>query len=109
MNIQPLHDWLIIELEPAPERKGCIILPDPDNEPLRIGKVLRAGPGRQHPNSNAFRPMMVKEGDRVVFPMAVTECGSGRNITHALDDNKLRMIRETDIFFVVEGNLRIEV
>ena len=67
-----------------------------------------AGPGRRHPNSPAFRPMMVKVGERVVFPMAVTQCGSGKNITHKLTDGQ-SMIRETDVFFVVEGDISVEV
>lgn len=108
MKVRPLQDWMVVEVEPAPTHKGCIIVPDPDRAPLRIGKVLAAGPGRQHPKSKAFRPMAVKVGERVAFPMAVTQCGSGKNITHLLEENQA-MIRETDVFFVVQGDVAVEV
>jgi len=107
MNVRPLHDWILIELEEAKTKKGSIIIPDPDRAPLRVGKVLRAGPGRLFPD-NVYRPVDVKPGDRVVFPMAVTECGSGKNITHTLDNGQ-RMIREPDVFFVIEGDVDVEV
>jgi co-chaperonin GroES (HSP10) len=108
MKVRPLHDWMVIELEPAPTHKGCIIVPDPDKEPLRIGKVLAVGQGVKNPKRNVVRPTRVKVGDRVAFPMAVTQCGSGKNITHHLDDGH-RMIREEDVFFIVEGDVCVEV
>lgn len=119
MNVRPLHDWILIELEEAKTKKGSIILPDPDRAPLRIGKVIRTGPGRilkvlkKGPDGEklmdgGYRPVDVKPGDRVVFPMAVTECGSGQNITHTLDNGQ-RMIREDDVFFVIDGNEDIHV
>lgn len=106
--LKPLHDWILLELEPAPTHKGCIIVPDPDRAPLRIGRVLATGPGRRHPGTGALRPMAVEVGERVAFPMAVTQCGSNKGVTHRLEDNQV-MIREPDIFIVVEGNVSVEV
>jgi len=52
--------------------------------------------------------MAVEVGERVAFPMAVTQCGSNKGVTHRLEDNQV-MIREPDIFIVVEGNVSVEV
>ncbi len=106
--IRPLHDWLVIDVEPAPTHKGCIIVPDPSKTPLRKAVVLAAGPGRRYHGKDAFHKMEVEVGERVAFPMAATQCGSGENITHVLEGNQ-RMIRETDIFFVLNEDVDVEV
>jgi co-chaperonin GroES (HSP10) len=99
---------MVIELEPAPTHKGCIIVPDPDKTPLRIGKVLAIGPGRRYTNDKIFHKTEVEVGERVAFPMAATQVGTNRNLTPRLEDNTC-MIRETDVFFTVEGDVDVEV
>jgi co-chaperonin GroES (HSP10) len=99
---------MVVELEPAPTRKGCIIIPDPDKTPLRIGKVIAIGPGRTYPNDKVFHKTEVEVGERVAFPMAATQVGTSKNLTPQLADDTC-MIRETDVFFTVEGDVNVEV
>jgi co-chaperonin GroES (HSP10) len=101
-----MHDWLLIELEPAEKKRGSIIVPDPSRQPIRIGKVLRAGPGRRFPKSKAFRPVVVEKGERVAFWMATTQCGGADQITYHLPENQ-RMIRETDVLMVVGEGVEV--
>ena len=106
MNLRPLHDWLVIELEPAPEMKGSIIIPGTVPEPIRIGKVLRAGPGRQWPEK--FVPMAVKAGERIAFFKAVTDSGQNKAASFQLPKDQ-ELIRETDVLFTVEGDVEVSV
>lgn len=106
MKVRPLHDWLLIELEPAERQRGSIIVPDPSKQPIRIGKVLATGPGRRHPNSNVFRKVVVEKGERVAFWMATTQCGGAERIEYHLPDNQ-RMIRETDVLCVVGEGVEV--
>ncbi len=67
MNLQPLHDRLI--LEPASKEEvsaGGIILPDSAQEkPLR-GKVLAVGPGKRLDNGK-LAPIDVQAGETVLY------------------------------------------
>lgn len=106
MNLRLLHDWLLIELEPAPKQKGSIIVPDSVPEPVRIGKVLTAGPGRRW--GKKFVPVTVEKGERVVFFKAVTDSGQNKAVSYCLPDNQ-EIIRETDVLFAVEGDVEVSV
>ncbi len=108
MKVRPLHDFILIELEPPRKKVGSIIIPDPERAPLRIGKVLRTGPGRRHPNSNVFRRVTVEKGERVVFFMATTQVGGAKEIAYHLPENQ-RLIRETDVLFVTQKGVEVDV
>ncbi len=97
MKLRPLHDWLLVELEPQKETfEGSIIVRVSDS-PIRIGKVLAAGPGRYYVDK--FVPTEVEVGERVVFLIAAADTRSGQALHHHLPDNQ-RLIRETDVLFV---------
>jgi co-chaperonin GroES (HSP10) len=107
MKIRPLHDWVLIEVEPPAKKKGSIILPDPDTTPVRFGKVLRYGPGRRLKKSDRLIPAQVKKGERVAFFMATTQTRQGRSLSHSLPDNQA-LIKESDVLGVLDGNVMVE-
>lgn len=62
---------------------------------MRIGRVLKAGPGRAMPGSSERQPMDVKEGDYVLYPQGTKERCSmsveGSDLSLLLDaDDPLR-------------------
>jgi chaperonin GroES len=67
MNIQPLHDRIVVEAA-AKESKsaGGIILPDSAQEKPLSGKVLAVGPGKTLDSGTTVKPE-VKKGDTVLY------------------------------------------
>jgi chaperonin GroES len=67
MNIQPLHDRIVVEAA-AKESKsaGGIILPDSAQEKPLSGKVLAVGPGKTLDSGTTVKPE-VKRGDTVLY------------------------------------------
>lgn len=109
MNIRPLSDWVLIELEPEKETsRGGIIRVGP--QPIRIAKVLRVGPGKWWLNKDGSRHTFwetrVKSGDRIAFCMAVLQTLQGKAIVHSVGEN-MGLIRETDILFAVNGDVEV--
>jgi len=102
-----LHDWLLIELEPPKQTAGSIILPDPEREPMRMAKVLSTGPGRRS-KTGSIRPLGVSPGERICFHMANLQTKQGRELCYRLEDNQ-GLIRETDVLFVVKGDVDISL
>ncbi|MBE9527936.1 MAG: co-chaperone GroES [Proteobacteria bacterium] len=67
MNIQPLHDRILVKrLEEESKTAGGIIIPDSAKETPAEGEVVAAGPGRVD-DAGKTVPMGVKSGDRVIF------------------------------------------
>lgn len=105
-KLRPLHDWLLVELEPSKETVGSGIIVRVGENPVRFGKVLAVGPGRRY--QDKYVPTSVEVGERVVFFIASTDTMSGRMITHQLPDNQ-RLIRETDVLFVTDEDIEVSV
>jgi co-chaperonin GroES (HSP10) len=100
-----LHDWVLVELEPAKEvTSGGIIKVGPD--PIRIARVLQVGPGRRYPDR--YVPTQVRVGDRFPFFKASTDSKNGRAIAERLPEGQ-ELVRETDILFVIEDGADVEV
>jgi chaperonin GroES len=112
MNVRPLHDVLLIDIEQEKKvSSGGIILPDSSREPIRIGKVVAAGPGRSwkvRDGKKTFWPMQAEAGDRVAFFMANLETKQGYQLCHVLGEGH-GLIRETDVLFVIPEGENIEV
>ncbi len=103
MQLRPLQDRVLVELEPERgESYGGIILTGRD--PVRTGKVLRVGPGKDY--KDRYLPTEVKPGERVAFLQACLETRSEAQINYKLPDNQA-LIRETDILGVVEDGVDI--
>lgn len=90
MNIKPLSDRVLIEPTPAEEvtMNGIIIPASAKEKPLR-GKVLAVG------NGTKDEPMILKEGDEVLFGKY-----AGNEIE--LDGIKYIMMRQSDVLAVIE-------
>jgi len=95
MNLKPLGDRIVVEpIEREERTPGGIILPETAKEKPQEGKVLAVGPGRRDEEGKRI-PMEVKEGDRVLYAKyAGTEV--------KLDDQKLLILRESDILALIE-------
>jgi co-chaperonin GroES (HSP10) len=109
VRVRPLHDVLLIEVEPEEKTTGGgIIIPDTKQEPVRVGKVIAAGPGRwwknRHTGKWAFHNMNAKVGERVAFMMANLQTKQGEQLCYLLDENQ-GLIKETDVLLVIpEGD-----
>lgn len=97
MNLKPLQDRLIVR-PAAPEEvsKGGIILPDTAKEKPQQGEVLAVGPGKVDDNGK-LTAMGVKVGDTVLYGKY-----SGTEIS--VDNEDVLIMRETDVFAIVEKN-----
>jgi chaperonin GroES len=97
MNLKPLHDRLIVR-PAAPEEvtKGGIILPDTAKEKPQQGEVLAVGPGKMDDNGK-LQPTGVKVGDTVLY-------GKYSGTEVSLDGEDVLIMRESDVFAVVEKN-----
>ena len=68
MNIQPLHDRVIVKrVEEEEKTKGGIIIPDTAKEKPQEGLVIAVGSGRIEEEGKKKVPLEVKKGDRVLF------------------------------------------
>lgn len=72
MHVRPLRDWLVVRLDPLPEKtRGGIILPTDVEMRQRTGTVLRIGPGRRCWSTvlerEYFVPNDLEPGEKVVF------------------------------------------
>lgn len=67
MKIRPLNDRvLVLRLKEEEKTSGGIIIPDTAKEKPQQGRVVSAGPGKLS-KSGERMPLLVKEGDRVLF------------------------------------------
>lgn len=103
MHVRPLLDWMVVKLEPLPnETPGGIFLVPSAAERVRMGTVLRVGPGRWE---GAVRvPVGVKPGDRVAFFRENLEHQQGQQLARVLHEleEDVGMIRASDILYVAE-------
>jgi len=111
MKLRPLHDYLVVELEPVKEfTRGGIIKVAP--EPVRVGKVTAIGKGRHYPGLDGVKgkyvPTVLQVGERIAFFQAVTQTKQGRQLDMSLPDNH-ELLRETDALFVIEEGADVEV
>jgi co-chaperonin GroES (HSP10) len=113
MSFRPLNDMVLVHIDAAPEQRGSIIMPTPDNAPLRRGTVLRVGPGRRKlvkasGTETVYVPTQVQPGDRVVFFSAAAGSHKNRLPTEALEENEV-LLHEEDILFVLEEDVEVEL
>ncbi len=95
MKLRPLHDRVIVKrLEEEEKTQGGIIIPDTAKEKPQQGKVLAVGKGKLLEKGEVV-PLMVKEGDRVLFSKyAGTEV--------KVEGEELLIMREDDILAILE-------
>ncbi len=93
-KVVPLHDLVVIEPHRTPETtESGIVLPEIARHKSQHGTILAVGPGLVTEEGD-FVPMVVQEGDEVVFPR-----WSGSEID--LDGEEVIIIHESDILGVI--------
>lgn len=100
-KIRPLHDWILVKMDPLEHMVGSIFLPSGTVE--RKATVLAVGPGVEE--SNGLRqPVGVEPGERVIFHRAHGEHSQGKQLSQALGEDLL-LIKPRDILLVLgEGS-----
>jgi co-chaperonin GroES (HSP10) len=111
--VRPLNDLVIVKVDEPEQVSDTIVMPNVENTPLRKGTVLRVGPGRRKlkrrgKKDMVYIPTQVKPGDRIVFFAAATGTKQGKQLAYSLPDDE-DMIREEDILFVFEGDVKVDV
>ena len=95
MNLRPLHDRVIVKrLENETKTASGIYIPDNAAEKPGQGEVLAVGPGKRNDKGEQIA-LNVKVGDRVLF-------GKYSGQTVKIDGNELLVMKEDDLFAVVE-------
>jgi chaperonin GroES len=95
MNLRPLHDRVIVKrLENETKTASGIYIPDNAAEKPDQGEVLAVGPGKKNDKGESIT-LGVKVGDRVLFGKY-----SGQSVK--VDGNELLVMKEEDLFAVVE-------
>jgi len=96
MNLRPLHDRVIVKrLDNETKTASGIVLPDNAAEKPDQGEVLAVGPGKKNDKGDVVA-MQVKVGDRVLF-------GKYAGQTVKVDGNEVLVMREEDLFAIVEA------
>ena len=95
MKVRPLHDRVVVKrLEEEEKTVGGIIIPDTAKEKPQQGKVIAVGKGRILEDGKII-PLVVKEGDRVLFSKY-----AGTEIK--IDGDEHLIMREDDILAIFE-------
>jgi chaperonin GroES len=95
MKLRPLHDRVVVKrLEEEEKTSGGIIIPDTAKEKPQQGKVIAVGKGRILEDGKVV-PLVVKEGDRVLFSKY-----AGSDIK--FDGDEHLIMREDDILAIFE-------
>jgi chaperonin GroES len=94
MNIQPLHDRVVIKrMEEERVSAGGIVIPDTATEKPIQGEVVAVGEGKVLDNGTV-RAMKVKKGDKVLF-------GKYSGTEVKLNGTEYLVVREDDIFAIL--------
>ena len=93
-KIRPLGDKVLVERNEAQEMtEGGIIIPNASQEKPLAATVVAVGTGRVD-NKGNITPLVVKEGDRVLFSKS-----GGAELS--VDGKDLLILEETDILAVL--------
>lgn len=95
MKFKPLHDRVVVRvLEAETKTAAGLVIPDNAAEKPTRGKVLAVGPGRTLDNGTILS-LSVSVGDHVLF-------GKYSGQTIKVDGEELTILREDDVFAVIE-------
>ena len=101
MKFRPLHDRVVVRRIEAEEKTaGGIIIPDTAKEKPQEGEVIAVGPGTRDENGKVAA-LDVKAGDRVLF-------GKWSGTEVKIDGEDLVIMKESDIFGVIEGKASVK-
>ena len=95
MKLRPLHDRVIVKrIDSETKTASGIVIPDTAAEKPDQGEVLAVGPGRKNEEVKVIA-LNVAVGVRVLF-------GKYSGQTVKVDGDELHVMREEDLFAVVE-------
>lgn len=95
MNLKPLGDRVIVKPKaPQEVTKGGIILPDTAQEKPMEGEIVAVGNGKSDDNGKKIA-MDLKVGDKVLY-------GKYSGTEVKLNDEELLIMRESDVYAVIE-------
>ncbi|WP_369433366.1 co-chaperone GroES [Snodgrassella alvi] len=95
MTIRPLNDRVVVKrLKAKEETASGIVLPGSAAEQPDMGEIIAVGNGKLLKNGDRQK-LDVKVGDKVIF-------GKYSGQTVKVDDEELLVMREEDIFGIVE-------
>ncbi|KAB2941388.1 MAG: co-chaperone GroES [Hyphomicrobium sp.] len=101
MKFRPLHDRVVVRrMEEDTKTAGGIIIPDTAKEKPIQGEVVAVGPGARDDTGKVI-PLDVKPGDRVLF-------GKWSGTEVKIDGEDLVIMKESDIFGVIEGKASVK-
>ena len=101
MKFRPLHDRVVVRrVEEDTKTAGGIIIPDTAKEKPIQGEVVAVGPGARD-ETGKVTPLDVKPGDRVLF-------GKWSGTEVKIDGEDLVIMKESDIFGVLEGKANVK-
>jgi chaperonin GroES len=99
MQIRPLHDRVIVKrIEQQRKTASGIVIPDSASEKPEQGEVIAVGAGKVL-QDGSVRPVQLKVGDHVLF-------GKYGGQTVKVDGEELLVLREDDVFGVIEDSAR---
>jgi co-chaperonin GroES (HSP10) len=103
-DLRPLGDWVLVRLDPLPEKVGTIFVTGSSAERLRTATVKLVGPGRRCANGMRRVPIGVVPGERVAFWREHLEHQQGKQLMGVLAElgDDLGLIREGDILYAFE-------
>ena len=100
MGFPPLHDRVLVKRIEAEEKTaGGIIIPDTAKEKPQEGEVIAVGGGAKA-DDGKITPLDVKAGDRILF-------GKWSGTEVKIDGQDLLIMKESDIFGVIEGKASV--
>jgi chaperonin GroES len=101
MKFRPLHDRVVVRrVEEENKTAGGIIIPDTAKEKPIQGEVVAVGPGGRDEAGKVI-PIDLKPGDRVLF-------GKWSGTEVKIDGEDLVIMKESDIFGVIEGKANVK-
>lgn len=106
VRVRPLRDWVVLRMEPLPEKSpgGILLTGTSADTRQREGTVLRVGPGNRRWSDTLEReviePTGLEVGDRVVFFREHLEHQQGQAILQHLEDGE-GLIRAMDVLYVL--------
>jgi len=96
IKARPIRNRIFVKLDAPEERtKSGLWLPETGQQPKRMGVVLAVGPGTEDARGE-FVKTALNVGDHVIFGAY-----AGTEIT--VDEQKVRVMRETDVVGAFEG------
>jgi chaperonin GroES len=95
MKLKPIRDRIVIKLlEAETVTRSGLVIPDAAAEKPSQGEVLAAGGGRVVEDGTVV-PMVIKEGDRVLFSKHAGQ-------TVKIDGQEYHILREDDVMAIVQ-------